>query len=168
MTYQTPDVADHTYNPIDSLVDWMKEQDWSHSRSADNELLVDVRGEVATYSVCYQWHAGMELITFVCGFPYEPPKKIHRQVDKLILRINECLPIGHFERRTEEEAIYFRCSSFFPNGGISDDQAHRLLQEGLGACDRYYPAFTMVSHSIPAEQAFNQGKMLSETEGGMQ
>lgn len=168
MTYQTPNVADHTYDPIDSLASWMKDKNWPCRRTSDNELLSDVRGEVATYSVCYQWHSDLELITLVSAFPYQPPKKVHRQADKLILLINECLPVGHFERRAEDGAIFFRCSAFFPDGDISDDQAYRLLQAGLSACDGYYPAFNLVSLSIPAERAFQEGSMLSETEGGIQ
>jgi hypothetical protein len=156
---------DQSTDPIEAIALWMEDKKWPFRRPSDDELLSDIRGEVSTYSVCYRWHSALELMTFVSAFPYQPPKKTHTQADKLILLINECLPIGHFERRPDDGAVYYRCSSFFPGGEISDSQAHRLLTAGLGACDGYYPAFNLVSIAIPAERAFHEGRMLSETEG---
>ena len=156
--------VEEDFDPVEAVAGFASERKWAFERTGDMVQWL-VHGQSADYSVCYTWYPDMCIMGYVCGFNQKTPRRRVRQTIELISRINECLPVGHFELRVEDGLVIFRNGLLLPYGEISDAQTYQLLKTGLNACDLYHPSFHLALIGLPAERAFHEGTCLSEPQG---
>lgn len=152
------------YDPIETVAAFMASQKWPHQRD-EREVQSGIKGSAACYSLSYVWYPEKVLLGCTCGFGYQPPKGRVARVGELILIINECLPIGHFEYRSEYEAVIHRSELITPTGEVSDGQVYSMLQAALSACDSYYAGFYLLLGGMAPREAFETGMRFAHPEG---
>lgn len=134
-------------NPLDSIEDILAGQNWSFSRMAPDELMVDISGKLGTYRMVFQWQEEYSAMEFTCHFDLIVPLERSYLTALALARINSGLWLGHFDLPTDTFVPCFRHTSLFRGQTQSSgaDHVQDLMDIALGECERYYPMFSMMS-----------------------
>ena len=132
-------------NPIDTVEQLVAEQDWPFERCGDGDLAVCVSGSWCDYNLAFARSTEMETLTLTAAFDFRVPKTRRGELCLLLALVNERLALGHFDLAAGEGMILYR--NAVPLGGgarAASSQCEQMLQAGLDACERFYPAFQFV------------------------
>jgi len=132
-------------NPIDTVEQLVAEQDWPFERCSDGDLSVCVSGSWCDYNLAFSRSTEMETLTVTAAFDFRVPKPRRGELCVLLALVNERLALGHFDLASAEGMILYRHG--VPLGGgarTASGQCEQMLQAGLDACERFYPAFQFV------------------------
>lgn len=132
-------------NPIDTVEQLVAAQDWPFERCGDADLAVCVSGSWCDYNLAFTRSHEHDTLTLTAAFDFRVPKPRRGELCLLLAMVNERLAIGHFDLALGEGLILYRQG--VPLGGgarASSGQCEQMLQSGLDACERFYPAFQFV------------------------
>ena len=130
------------HNPIDMLEELVSVNEWRHERSADEEMVVEFRGQWCEYRMFFVWQEDLGALYFSCLFDMKIPAGKRPPVSELLAMINERLWLGHFDLSSEEMSRMYRHTVLLRGtSGIVAEQLEDLLETAIGECERFYPAF---------------------------
>ena len=96
------------HNPIDMLEELVSVNEWRHERSADEEMVVEFRGQWCEYRMFFVWQEDLGALYFSCLFDMKIPAGKRPPVSELLAMINERLWLGHFDLSSEEMSPMYR------------------------------------------------------------
>jgi hypothetical protein len=132
-------------NPIDLVEEIVVTNAWSHDRTGDDELLVEVTGRWCEYRLYFAWQEEIGALHFAGGFDMKVPKTRRPAVYELLALVNERLWLGHFDLASEDNSPSFRHVVLLRGAaGASAEQVEDLVDIALNECERFYPAFQLV------------------------
>ena len=132
-------------NPIDLVEEIVAANAWSHDRTADDELLVEVTGRWCEYRLYFAWQEEIGALHFACGFDLKVTKQRRAAVYELLALVNERLWLGHFDLASDGDSPSFRHVVLLRGApGASVEQVEDLVDIALNECERFYPAFQLV------------------------
>lgn len=141
-------------DPIDLVEHIAERRDWDFGRVADDQIAMAVEGQWRTYSVTLAWSAHDETLRLVSTFELEPPGERLPALYEMLNLINDTCWTGAFTYWRDENLVVWRYGLVLSGGQIAvAEQIDRLIAAAVGAAERYYPAFQLVSWSDSAPSA---------------
>lgn len=136
------EVGDFQSNPLDTLEDVLKANEWPFDRAAEDQLVVETVGRWCDYRMLFVWRAEINALYFSCALDTKVPVEKRGEINHLLVKANEILWFGHFEMCSSEFAPLFR-HTMLTRGmrGIAVEQLEDLMDIAVGECDRFFPAF---------------------------
>src|SRR5665213_1668087 len=116
-------------NPIDLAEEIVLANQWSHDRSSDEELLVEIAGKWSDYRLLFIWQREIVALHFSCSFDMKVPKARRVAVLELLAAINERLWLGHFDLVSDDLSPAFR-QGVLLRGAAGAAQQHALAERG--------------------------------------
>src|SRR5688572_9829219 len=133
------------HNPIDMLEELVSVNEWRHERSADEDMVVEFRGQWCEYRMFFVWQEDLGALYFSCLFDTKVPVAKRAGVAELLAHINERLWLGHFDLCSDEGAPMFRHTILLRGtAGVTSEQLEDLMEAAIHECERFYPAFQFV------------------------
>lgn len=134
-------------NPLDSVEDMFRSQDWSFTRSHDEELCVTVAGKRGQYKMTFIWQEEFHAMQFFCEYDFILPDANSSTVNKVLRAINEDLWLGHFDVPVATNAPCFRHTSLFRGWTQSSGAEHveDLVDIAIAESDRFHSIFRMLA-----------------------
>lgn len=160
------DTLDETTNPLDCVEDILTSHNWVFSRMNDEELMVQITGKACEYRLFFIWQEDMNALQFCCQYDMIVSKQNMISAGKVLMDLNENLWMGHFDipRDTLTPSFRHTCLMRGLNAGDSANQIEDMVDIALAQCERYYPTFSFLCNSKPAnDQALSLAMM--ETSG---
>ncbi|MEX1034895.1 MAG: YbjN domain-containing protein [Sneathiella sp.] len=128
-------------NPLDLIESIIVDNDWSFDRQGNNELTVGVEGSWCQYHLWFSWRSDLRAIHFSCAYDVKIPDRQFSSVYELLARVNERMPVGHFDTWREEGMILFRHSLLLSGACIvTSEQIQTLVEIGMSELEKFYPA----------------------------
>lgn len=132
-------------NPLDFIEHVVNSNEWSWDRRNDNEMAVHVPGQWGNHSLHFSWSNDVNALQFTCAIDMRVPAERRREVNNLLVLINERMWLGHFGIwRTEELPTYRHTVLLRGADGASLAQIEDLIEFAIAECERFYPAFQYV------------------------
>ena len=140
-------------HPIDVVETLAEYHAWEFDRVTDDQIAMAVEGQWRTYSLTLAWSHQDETLRLICTFEMEPPEARHAALHDLLNRCNDMVWTGAFTWWAEQKLMVWRYGLVLTGGQCaSPDQIDHLINAAVMACERFYPAFQLVSWSESAPQ----------------
>ena len=132
-------------NPIDVVEDVIHAKKWNFSRSAEHELVAEIKSQWSLYRLYFSWSEDIGAISLTITFDLRFPRKKFKEAYQLLGLINEKLWIGHFDITNNNGIPAYRHTVL----SLSyNEQLHKKLEDlvdiGIYECEKYYPSFHQV------------------------
>ena len=141
-------------HPIDIVESLAEERDWDFDRIADDQIAMAIEGAWGTYSVTLAFSGREETLRLICAFEMAPGSKRMAAFHKLMALANDKCWTGAFVHWPEQKLLVYRYSLNLAGGAqATPEQIQDMLRNAVMACERFYPAFQLVSwaEKTPAE-----------------
>jgi hypothetical protein len=133
-------------HPIDIVEHLAEHHAWDFDRVADDQIAMAVEGQWRTYSITLAWSAYDETLRLICTFEMEPPEDKLPKLYEALNRTNDMVWSGAFTYWHEQRLMVYRYGLILAGGQIAGgEQLGRLISAAVANCERYYPAFQLVS-----------------------
>jgi hypothetical protein len=144
-------------DPLEAVERLASANDWSFERAGEDEITILVTGKWTDYQVSFTWMHDIEALHLACAFDLRVPERNRVEVQQLISLINEQMWVGHFDVWIGDGLVMYRHALVLAGGAeASGRQCEVLLDTGLKACERYFPAFQFVVWAgKPAREALD-------------
>ncbi len=161
------DAFEDVSNPLDSVEEILSANDWSFDRMSEDELTVQISGKMGEYKMLFVWQEDYSAMQFVCEFDLEFRPEAIDNAARAMTAMNANLWLGHFDIRPGTAVPCFRHTSLFRGmtQGSGADHLEDLVDIALSECERYYPAFTLLSRSSTAGNHQDLALAMMETAG---
>lgn len=161
------DVFDDVSNPLDSVEEILSANDWAFDRMSEDELTVHVSGKMGEYKMLFVWQEDYSAMQFCCEIDLEIRSEALDNAAKAMSAINATLWLGHFDVRPGTVMPCFRHTSLFRGMtyGSGADHLEDLVDIALAECERYYPAFDLLSRSSTAGNHADLALAMMESAG---
>lgn len=134
--------ADVVDDPLDIVEHLITENDWPFERQGDDELVSGVAGQWSEYQLWFSRRIEHGALQFSCAFDLRVPEPRKRELNSLIVLVNERLWLGHFDLWNDERMLVFRHTLLLRDGPApTARQIEQVVETALSECERYYPAF---------------------------
>lgn len=141
-------------HPIDVVETLAEYHAWEFDRVTDDQIAMAVEGQWRTYSLTLAWSAQDETLRLICTFEMEPPEARLPALYDLLNRCNDMVWTGAFTYWAEQKLMVWRYGLALTGGQIAaSEQIDHLISAAVMACERFYPAFQLVSWSDHTPQA---------------
>lgn len=152
-------------NPLDLVEEIVMANDWLCDRHGVDEMVCQKTGHWCDYALHFLWQEEVSAFHFSCFFDVHIPENRLPEVHHLLSLLNDKLWMGHFYLSQDKRMVGFRHTTLLKGVQyMAPEVVEDLLQAGLAACDRYYPAFQFVVWGDKKAGDAMQSAML-ETEG---
>ena len=141
-------------HPIDIVETLAEHHAWEFDRVTDDQIAMAVEGQWRTYSLTLAWSPQDETLRLICTFEMDPPEGRMAALYDLINRCNDQVWTGGFTWWAEQKLMVWRYGLTLAGGQeAGPDQLARMISGAITACERFYPAFQLVSWAdrAPAE-----------------
>ncbi len=141
-------------HPIDVVESLAEYHAWEFDRVTDDQIAMAVEGQWRTYSLTLAWSEQDETLRLICTFEMEPPEGRISALHDLMNRCNDMVWTGAFTWWAEQKLMVWRYGLVLAGGhSASAEQVDTLISQAILACERFYPAFQLVSWSdqMPAD-----------------
>ena len=133
-------------HPIDIVETLAEHHAWDFDRIADDQIAMSVEGQWRTYSVTLAWSAYDETLRLVCTFEMEPPEDRMPALHNALNLANDRLWSGAFTYWKPQRLMVFRYGLMLSGGmNAGPEQIDTMLTAAVSNCERFYPAFQLVS-----------------------
>ena len=130
------------YHPLDLVEEIVSANDWAFERAYADELIADVGGRWANYSLMFGWRDDMSMMQFACACDLRITPERRAGVYEMLALVNDQLPIGHFVVDPDSNLLVFRHASLMRGqAAASVEQLEDTVEIALAECDRFLPAF---------------------------
>lgn len=144
MTATANRFADVT-NPLDRVERLAERKAWALDRLNEHEIIMGVTGGWCDLQLSLTWSEELELMLAACTYDLKVPEPRQTEVMRLVCLVNARLNHGHFDIWPTEGRIVFRDAIPLEGGAeATEGQCDQLIRDGLGNCQRYYPAIQLV------------------------
>jgi len=136
----------HSGNPIDLVERFVVANEWAHDRASEEEMIVEISGRWCDYRLYFLWQEELNALHFSCGFDLKVPKRRRGPFYELLALANERMWLGHFDLAAGDTSPAFRYAVLLRGiGSTSVEQVEDLVDIALAECERFYPAFQLVT-----------------------
>ncbi|WP_372603775.1 YbjN domain-containing protein [Actibacterium sp.] len=144
-------------HPIDIVEHLAEHNEWEFDRVADDQIAMAVEGQWRTYSITLAWSGYDETLRLICTFEMEPPVDTMPALYETLNRTNDMCWSGAFTFWNEQRLMVYRYGLVLAGGqSASPEQIDRLIGAAVRNCERFYPAFQLVSWANQSpEEALN-------------
>ena len=144
-------------HPIDMVETLAEHHAWEFDRVTDDQIAMAVEGQWRTYSLTLAWNAQDETLRLICTFEMQPPENRLSALYDVLNRCNDMVWTGAFTWWDEQKLMVWRYGLLLSGGQMANaDQIDDLIGSAVMACERFYPAFQMVTWGDNApEKAMN-------------
>ncbi|MDR5651172.1 YbjN domain-containing protein [Ruixingdingia sedimenti] len=133
-------------HPIDVVESLAAHHDWEFDRVTDDQIAMAVEGQWRTYSLTLAWSARDEVLRLICTFEMDPPEARVPALHALLNRVNDECWAGAFAWWGEQRLMVWRYGLVLAGGQMAGpEQVGRMISAAVAACERFYPAFQLVS-----------------------
>ena len=133
-------------HPIDLVEHIAEHNDWEFDRIADDQIAMAVEGRWRTYSVTLAWSAYDETLRLICTFEMEPPAERLPALYEMLNQVNDQCWAGSFTWWAEQKMMVFRYGLVLSGDSCaSPEQIDTMISAAVLGCERYYPAFQLVT-----------------------
>ena len=140
-TYAVDDV-----HPIDIVETLAERHDWDFDRVGDDQIAMSVEGQWRTYSITLAWSSRDETLRLICTFEIDPPADRLGGLYDVLNRANDLCWTGAFSFWVEQKLMVFRYGLLLAGGQVAGpEQIGGAIDAAVEACERFYPAFQLVS-----------------------
>lgn len=146
--------ASDDLHPIDIVETLAAHHAWEFDRITDDQIAMAVEGQWRTYSLTLAWSAQDETLRLICTFEMEPPVDTMPALYDLLNRCNDMVWTGAFTYWADQKLMVWRYGLCLAGGQmVGAEQIDKLVSSAILACERFYPAFQLVSwaNKSPAE-----------------
>ena len=150
-------------NPLDVVEELFDARQWHWDRFSDDEILGEAPGQWTTYRLGFIWRNDMGILGLSCIIMLPSIQCEESALYELVAKANERLWFGHFDIVLQESAIVYRYTLPIRQGmgNVLTDILDEMIETGIGECERFYPAFSMV---MKGEKAVTDALVVSVTE----
>ncbi len=133
-------------HPIDLVQSLAQTRDWVFERQNDDQIAVVVEGLWQQYAVSLVWSDMSETLRLVASFEFSPPKaKLAALYETLNLANDSCWS-GAFSYWQAQQTMAYIYGLNLAGGAVaSPQQVDNMLRSAVAACEKFYPAFQLVS-----------------------
>ena len=142
-------------NPLDSVADFLANQDWVFNRPQPEELLVSVPGRQGTYNLIFFWQAEFGALQFFCECDLSLEAADADAVNHALRAINERLWLGHFDLTGKARAVPTFRHTLLLLGALGAEPVEDVVEIGLAECERHYNVFAMLGAAPVARAALD-------------
>ncbi|WP_421701871.1 YbjN domain-containing protein [Aliiroseovarius sp.] len=133
-------------HPIDIVEHIAEHHAWEFDRVADDQIAMAVEGQWRTYSITLAWSPYDETLRLICTFEMEPPEEKLPKLYEALNATNDKIWAGAFTYWHEQRLMVYRYGLVLTGGQFAGpEQIDRLIASAVGASERFYPAFQLVS-----------------------
>ena len=130
------------YDPLNLVEDIIIANDWDYERDNYNNIHVEVAGEWCDYQLSYGINEEFNLIYISCVLDINIPERRLKDVNFLLVSLNEKLLMGHFEIWSDQSWPLLKLSFPVPtNQSLCRNQLEQASLLVLKECEKFYPAF---------------------------
>lgn len=147
------DIISDSPNPLDAVESVLSSYNLEYIRMDDDELILSVAGQHASYRLFLTWQDEFEALQIICQTSVTVGSADEINLSRLIMAANTQLWLGHFEL-SDENVIQFRYTTLLraPLPGSGVDHMNDLFKLAVSECDRFYPAFKLLTDDVaPSE-----------------
>lgn len=154
MTSLADSLYEEQTNPLDGAEDIILTPDISLSRANRDELFVDAKGLYGNYRMMFMWDETMGALQFCCEYGIQIADMNKALAAQTVMNINSGLWLGHFDLPAETLSPTFRYTQLFRGFQASGaDHVQDLIRIAIDECDRNFPAFMALSHTVKPDEA---------------
>ncbi len=129
-------------HPLDLVEEIFVANDWSFERAVADELVADIGGRWADYSLMFGWRDDLAMLQFACACDLRINLDRRGAFYEMLSLVNDQMPLGHFTIDPTSNLLVFRHSSLMRGqSGPTIEQLEDMVELALAECDRFYPAF---------------------------
>jgi len=133
-------------HPIDIVEHIAEHHAWEFDRVAEDQIAMAVEGQWRTYSITLAWSPYDETLRLICTFEMEPPEEKLPKLYEALNATNDKIWTGAFTYWHEQRLMVYRYGLVLTGGQFAGpEQIDRLIASAVGASERFYPAFQLVS-----------------------
>ena len=133
-------------HPIDMVESLAAHHAWDFDRVTDDQIAMTVEGQWRSYSLTLAWSERDETLRLLCTFEMEPPAGREAELLNMLNRVNDDCWTGSFNWWADQRMMVWRYGLILsPGHGATMDQLDRMIRSAVGAAERFYPAFQLVS-----------------------
>ncbi len=130
------------FHPLDLVEEIVAANDWQFERAEADELIADVGGRWADYSLMFGWRQDMRMMQFACACDLRVTVERRSALYEMLSLVNDQMPLGHFVVDADSNLLVFRHASLMRGqGSPTVEQLEDMVELALEECDRFYPAF---------------------------
>ena len=130
------------YDPLNLVEDIIIANDWDYERDNNNNIHVEVAGEWCDYQLSYGINEEFNLIYISCVLDINITERRLKDVNFLLVSLNEKLLMGHFEIWSDQSWPLLKLSFPVPtNQSLCRNQLEQASLLVLKECEKFYPAF---------------------------
>lgn len=141
-------------HPIDVVETLAEHYDWAFDRVGEDQIAMAIEGAWRTYSITLAWSAYDETLRMVCSFDMDPPEDRLPLVYEALNAANDKCWAGSFSLWRDQRLMVYRYGLMLGGGqAAAPEQIDQMLSAAVVACERFYPAFQLVSwgdEDVPA------------------
>ena len=133
-------------HPIDIVETLAERHEWDFDRVGDDQIAMAIEGAWRTYSLTLAWSDYDETLRLVCAFDMDPPVDTLGALYEAIERANNKCWSGAFTLWREQKLMVYRYGLILGGGaGATPEQIVEMVSRAVAACERFFPAFQLVS-----------------------
>lgn len=133
-------------HPIDVVENIAEHHAWEFDRIADDQIAMAVEGQWRTYSITLAWSGFDETLRLICTFEMEPPEEKMGAVFEMLNSVNDLCWSGAFTWWGEQKLMVYRYGLVLAGDQVAgSEQVDTLIKAAVVNCERFYPAFQLVT-----------------------
>ncbi|HEX6858667.1 MAG TPA: YbjN domain-containing protein [Caulobacteraceae bacterium] len=129
-------------DPLEVVEHVLNAEQLTFDRTEDGDLAFALAGDWTDYELWFAWRPDAECLQLCLSMDLTAGKEVRSAVYELVSLINQRVWLGHFEVWAEDGEVIFRNAMALPGGERPTlAQAASMIDAGVEAADRFYPAF---------------------------
>lgn len=150
-------------HPIDLVQSMAQSRAWAFERTDDDQIAVVVEGQWQLYAISLVWSERVETLRLVCSFEFSPPESRLFALYETLNLANDACWNGAFTYWNDQQTMAYVYGLNLAGGALASAvQVDEIIRLSLAACEKFYPAFQLVSWgddspSTALKIAFNDG-----------
>ncbi len=129
-------------DPLDVVEHVLRAENLDFDRTEDGDLAFAITGDWKDYELWFAWRPEADCLQLCLSIDLKAGARRRAAAQELINLINQRVWLGHFEVWPDAGEIVFRHALALPGGERpSLAQTASMIDAGLEAADRFYPAF---------------------------
>lgn len=135
-------------HPLDNVEDILSDNNWVYTRTGQDQLRLDVRGDACSYSMVFVWQDVINALQLVCEYDLQVHAQNLPNAYQALNDMNARLLMGHFELCNTTNRPSFRHSCLMSRGDTQSIED--FVELSLMQCEQNQPAFEMLAsdHSV--------------------
>src|ERR1700739_4324944 len=129
-------------DPLDIVERVLVSENLNFERTEDGDLAFALTGDWKDYELWFAWRPEADCLQLCLSLDMRAGRPLRTASYELLSLINQRIWLGHFEIWADDGEVVFRHALSLPHGERPTlAQAAAMIDAGVEAADRFYPAF---------------------------